>query len=120
MDNLQTWLVFTIAIAAAIVVAVVVQFFIVPWQKKKIIPSKQVENGFASNATIVSTVTTKSLEFPTDEKSVHTEETDSEESVNKLFNFLQILSAVFSSFAHGGNDVRYIIRSEIKMVQIRN
>lgn len=82
-----------------------------PWQRKKILGQTN-ENGIASNIISVNTVSTKSLENPVIrdfEKAVPVENDirdDSEENVNKLFSFLQILSAIFSSFAHGGNDVR--------------
>jgi len=34
---------------------------------------------------------------------------DTPEAV-RLFSFLQILTAVFGAFAHGGNDVRYAVK----------
>lgn len=110
MDNLSLWLVFTISTAAAVIVGLIAQFFIAPAQKKKILersraknisekPS-QMENGFTSGLSI-NTASTVSVNAPV----VKHDDDETEENVNQLFNFLQIIAAVFSSFAHGGNDV---------------
>lgn len=101
MDNLPLWLVFVISIAAAVIVSIVAQLFIVPYQRKKILgeekPSAPSEKEINASVITISTISTQSINSPVLEKN--------EKTVNKLFNFLQILSAVFSSFAHGGNDV---------------
>jgi len=34
----------------------------------------------------------------------------------RLFSFLQILTAVFGAFAHGGNDVRYALTQTLIIV----
>lgn len=109
LNNLDLWLVFTISSVAALVMGVVAYFFIAPAQRKKILSSSQaksitekpsaMENGFSSAST-VNTISTTSINV-----SIIKENEETEDNVNSLFNFLQIIAAIFSSFAHGGNDV---------------
>lgn len=106
LDNTSLWLALTISFSAMVLVAVLVQLFLVPWQKKKLSGDgtivtkhpKELENGQYNKDLTVTTVivSTDSLEKPIMEE---------ESNVVKLFHFLQTLTAIFTSFAHGGNDV---------------
>jgi phosphate/sulfate permease len=106
MENLELWQILAISFGAMIGVAVLCQLFMVPWQRKKILATepKMLKTQVSDSVTTISTLQTStvSLEAPV----LRTKEEASEDEVNKLFHFLQTLTAVFSSFAHGGNDVR--------------
>lgn len=54
---------------------------------------------------ISTTLSPNSSKLPLIDSKVH-ESKDEPEDVSTLFSFLQILTASFGSFAHGGNDVR--------------
>jgi phosphate/sulfate permease len=97
--------------------ALIVQLFVVPWQRRKISldancnepatkHSGTLECGgddkFSGSTSTIATVniSTISLSAP-----VIKQEQQQQEKTAKLFHFLQTLTAVFTSFAHGGNDV---------------
>lgn len=114
MENIPIWLSFTISVTAMISVAIIVQLFVVPWQRRKISPlddnanisknpTSDLESKFSYSVSTIN-VSTVSLSAPVIKQQVDSGK-NSEENVNRLFHFLQILTAVFTSFAHGGNDV---------------
>jgi phosphate/sulfate permease len=112
MDNLPLWLVFTISTSVAVVVGILAHFFIVPSQRRKILGGQSqsitekpsaLEKGFAESNITVNTITTSGS---TSQIIKQQEAEEGEMHVNQLFHFLQVLAAIFSSFAHGGNDVR--------------
>lgn len=132
MANLKLWMCFVISIGVALAIAVIVQFILVPWQRKKALSTLETTcNGTIQPHTQYQINTALSLEngkidpeFPS--KDVEVAVIDSTKNstpngstvaldaslveqksggVEILFHYLQILSAVFTAFAHGGNDV---------------
>lgn len=67
---------------------------------------------------ISTTLSPNSSKLPLIDGKVHGANKDEPEDVSALFSFLQILTASFGSFAHGGNDVRYV--NQMQWAEVRN
>ena len=82
---------FTIAGVLSVLIMIFVQFFVVPQQRKKIVDKFPYSEGI--------------FVYHDANENVERLSREEEARVNLLFHFIQILAAIFSSFAHGGNDV---------------
>lgn len=105
-----------ISVAVAVITMILVHFLMAPWQKRKILEKapysnthdikpttmSSIENGSKNSTFTINSVTASSDSVSPIVKQDAKEE---ENRVNLLFHFIQILAAIFSSFAHGGNDV---------------
>lgn len=104
------WEVFAISIGAMIIVGIVCQLFVVPWQRKKILNNDNTtepnlfRNSIRQSVDSIVTVATSTVSI--NAPVLQNPKIESDAKVNRLFHFLQTLSAVFTSFAHGGSDVR--------------
>lgn len=110
MENLLLWQVFAISVGAMTVVAISCQLFVVPWQRKKILNrDESMEPKMFVNSigqSVDSMVTIAASAASINATVLKNPKIESDAKVNRLFHFLQTLSAVFTSFAHGGSDVR--------------
>jgi phosphate/sulfate permease len=84
LQNTPTWLSLSISFSLLILTILIVQFLVVPSQRKKALELQR---------------SLSDIEGSQGDGLNH-----SRKIVDKLFHFLQILSAVFTSFAHGGKN----------------
>lgn len=121
---MELWVTALISIAIGLIAAVLCQFIIVPLMKRRVEATSSNELSKsslgASTDTVLTTIeaspsmngTGSNLGTENEQKVQQSIEDsvreDDEDKVNKLFHSLQTLTAMFTSFSHGGNDVRYV------------
>ncbi|XP_033727623.1 sodium-dependent phosphate transporter 1-like [Pecten maximus] len=113
-DKIPLYGVFIITFGISALVGIVVRIFIVPWYRKKITKecNLDVDNGHQESGPVTELEQLDvyddipEVAFESEIPRVKSRESiaDKPETI-KLFSFLQILTAVCGSFAHGGNDV---------------
>ncbi|KAG8185406.1 hypothetical protein JTE90_018627 [Oedothorax gibbosus] len=93
LDRLPAWAAITIAAVIGIVVAIVIRMIVVPKERLRALGIKTQEEN---EMTLTSAITqTEEVEI----------DDDCVPEVSDLFKGLQVMTAIFGSFAHGGNDV---------------
>lgn len=115
---LPLWATFVITLSCGIMTAILVFLLVVPWQRKKIKAELEKIAQDPLNTTSVPVTIAEPAPEPTSEyQAINSVEKKKEPSQKgraaiqdapetaSLFSFLQILTVVFMSFAHGGNDV---------------
>ncbi|XP_076246885.1 na[+]-dependent inorganic phosphate cotransporter type III isoform X2 [Calliopsis andreniformis] len=120
LDKVPWWGSLLASIGFGLVSAVIVYLFVVPWQRKRILlslSSNEKTTNFGTCDKKETTALSVISEAPcsssnssngsdTEGVQIETERGNEEPpEISKLFAFLQVLTAAFGSFAHGGNDV---------------
>ncbi|XP_053978694.1 sodium-dependent phosphate transporter 1-B isoform X2 [Hylaeus volcanicus] len=98
LDKVPWWGSLLAASGCGLFSAVIVYLFVVPWQRKRILLSLS-SNEKATTTFVAAGSDTEGVQIETERKNEEPPET------SQLFAFLQVLTAAFGSFAHGGNDV---------------
>ncbi|KAL8619404.1 hypothetical protein ACOMHN_057046 [Nucella lapillus] len=129
-DKIPLYGVFILSLGLGLLVTIIVRVFVVPWQRKKI--EREVMNmGEGERKGVRETLTNQQGDISdveiivcngtdktpegneqliaegdsTNELQKTRDDIEDTPETSRLFSFLQILTAIFGSFAHGGNDV---------------
>ena len=114
LHNVPLWVAIVASLLTGFLTSVIVQLFVVPRTKRKILsqskdsskvsqapcPSEKIPPTIPRVETIESGI---SSQYNSQIQLTPLDKATKQEEANQLFSFLQILTAVFGSFAHGGN-----------------